>query len=215
MRRRFPFLSLTQLKINHSQIFITLKKMQQAHTLFNYFELGFLHVIPLGFDHILFIVSLFFLQSNLKKLLLQCSVFTLAHSISLGMAATGCIIPNPEIIEPFIAITILITSLENILLTQINRWNLLLIGAFGWIHGMGFATAISEQGFPKNTFISSLFCFNLGVELAQIMILILLYFLISKPFGKMIWYRERIVLPISSMSACIAIYWTIERIAHF
>lgn len=177
-----------------------------------YLRLGFSHVIPWGFDHILFILSLFFLSSKLKTILIQCSVFTVAHSLSLGLATAGYLLPNASFIEPLIAFSILFTAVENIVNSKLNSWRIILIFGFGLIHGMGFANALMGIGLPKNQFISSLLAFNLGVELAQITVILAAYFSISKWFSDKIWYKERIVYPISSLIGCIALYWTIERI---
>ena len=186
--------------------------MPYFETLSTYLQLGFTHVIPLGFDHILFILTLFFLSSNTKTVLIQCSVFTLAHSLSLGLAAAGWIVPNSNIVEPLIAISILFTAIENIVHDKINPWRIALIFGFGLIHGLGFANALKEIGLPKNQFLSSLLSFNIGVELGQITIILAAYFLVSQWFSDKIWYKERIVYPISSIIACVALYWTIERI---
>ena len=177
-----------------------------------YFQLGFTHVIPLGFDHILFILTLFFLSSNIKTMLIQCSIFTLAHSISLALASSGWINPNATIVEPLIALSILFTAIENIVHDKINPWRLFLIFGFGLIHGLGFAKALSEIGMPKNQFFTSLFSFNIGVEMGQITVIIAAYFIISKWFSNKIWYKERVVYPISTVIACVALYWVIERI---
>ena len=177
-----------------------------------YIQLGFTHVIPLGFDHILFILTLFFLNSKIKSVVIQCSVFTIAHSLSLGLAASGLIMPNAAFIEPLIALSILFTAIENIVSTKVNPFRLLIIFAFGLIHGLGFATALKEIGIPKEQFISSLLSFNFGVELGQIVVIFSAYFLISKWFKDKVWYNERIVYPISCIIGCIALYWTIERI---
>src|SRR6476661_3640514 len=72
----------------------------------NYLVTGFEHIIPLGFDHILFILCVFFLNTDLKKIVLQASMFTLAHTITLGMAMYGIIDPPANIVEPLIAISI-------------------------------------------------------------------------------------------------------------
>lgn len=177
-----------------------------------YIQIGFTHVIPLGFDHILFILSIFFLTSNLKSVIIQCSVFTLAHSISLGVSAASYIIPDSKIVEPLIALSIVFTSVENIVHQKINPWRLFIIFSFGLIHGMGFASALREVGLPASHFLSSLLSFNMGVEFGQITIIIIAYLLVGKWFYNKEWYRERIVYPISSIIACIALYWTIERI---
>jgi hypothetical protein len=186
--------------------------MSYFETLNHFLQLGFTHVIPLGFDHILFILTLFFLSFKIKSVLIQCSVFTAAHSLSLGLAASGFIIPNANIVEPLIALSILFTSIENIVHDKINPWRLFLIFGFGLIHGLGFANALKEIGMPKNQLLSSLLSFNIGVELGQITIIFAAYFLIGKWFSNKTWYKERIVYPISSIIACVALYWTIERI---
>ena len=186
--------------------------MTSLESLYTYFQLGLTHVIPLGFDHILFILTLFFMSSNIKTMLIQCSVFTLAHSLSLALAASGLIIPNATIVEPLIAFSILFTAIENIVHNKINPWRLVLIFGFGLIHGLGFAKALNEIGMPKNQFFSSLLSFNIGVEMGQVTIIVAAYFIISKWFSKKIWYKERVVYPISSVIACIALYWVIERI---
>lgn len=186
--------------------------MTYFETIIQYVQLGFTHVIPLGYDHILFILSLFFLSSKIKTVLIQCSVFTLAHSLSLGLSAAGFIMPNATIIEPLISASILFTAVENILHDKLNPWRIFLIFGFGFIHGMGFANALMEFGLPKNQFLSSLLSFNLGVELGQITVILSVYFLIGKWFSNKSWYKERVVFPISSIIGCIALYWTIERL---
>jgi HupE / UreJ protein len=178
----------------------------------NYFQLGYTHVIPLGFDHILFILGIFLLNSDIKSVIIQCSVFTLAHSITLGLAATGFILPDSRIIEPMIAISILFVAIENIFHNKINSWRLLIIFLFGLIHGMGFASAIGEVGLSRTHFLGSLLFFNIGVEFGQITIILAAYFFIAKWFGRKEWYYKRIVYPASSTIACISLYWTIERI---
>ncbi len=186
--------------------------MSLPEVISRYLSIGFTHVIPLGFDHILFILSIFFLNSDLKSVIIQCSVFTVAHSISLGLTAAGYIIPDSKIIEPLIALSIVFTSVENIIHQRINPWRLTIIFLFGLIHGMGFANALREIGLPPAHFLSSVLSFNVGVELGQITIILLSYFLVGKWFGNKVWYKERIVFPISSIIACVALYWAIERI---
>jgi len=181
-------------------------------TLILYLKLGYTHVIPLGFDHILFILTLFFLNSKLKTVVLQCSVFTLAHSLTLGLVASGLFMPNVKIIEVLIALSILFTAVENIVTNTINPFRILIVFAFGLVHGMGFANALLETGLPKEQFISSLLSFNFGVELGQLVVIVSAYFLVSKWFSNKVWYKERIIYPISVIIGCVAFYWTIERV---
>ena len=186
--------------------------MQLLEIVPQYLFLGFKHVIPLGFDHILFILSIFFLNSNIKSVIFQCSIFTLAHSLTLGLTAAGYLIADTRIIESLIALSILFTSIENIVHSKINPYRLLIIFIFGLVHGMGFASALKEIGIPPNNFFSALLFFNLGVEFGQISIIFLAYILVSRWFSTKPYYKEKIVLPISSVIACIAVYWTIERL---
>lgn len=185
--------------------------MSYFHTILQYLSLGFTHVLSYGFDHLLFILSIFFLNSKWKSVVIQCSVFTLAHSLSLGLAASGILIPNSNYIEPLIALSILFTSVENIIHSKVNPYRLLILFGFGLIHGMGFANALQEIGIPKEQFFISLLSFNIGVQLGQIVALLLAYLLISKWFAHKIWYKELVVYPICSLIGCIALYWTIER----
>jgi hypothetical protein len=177
-----------------------------------YFLIGFTHVIPWGFDHILFIVSIFLLNSTLKSVIIQSSVFTIAHSLTLAITAADYFAADTRIIEPLIALSILFTSIENILHSKTTPYRLLIIFIFGLIHGMGFARALQEIGIPPNNFSSALLFFNLGVEFGQITVIFLAYILLSKWFSSKAWYNERIVFPISSVIACFSIYWIIERL---
>ena len=183
-----------------------------AEIIKQYLQLGFTHVIPLGFDHILFILSIFFLNSNLRSVIIQCSVFTVAHSISLGLSAADFMVVDTKIIEPLIALSIVVTAIENIVSEKVNKWRLLVIFLFGTIHGLGFASALKETGIDKSHFFLSLMCFNFGVEIGQVIVVLAAYYLISKWFSYKVWYKQRIVYPLSGLIGIIAIYWTIERI---
>ncbi|MEO5570382.1 MAG: HupE/UreJ family protein [Bacteroidia bacterium] len=177
-----------------------------------YTWLGFQHIIPEGFDHILFILGLFLLDPRIKSVIMQASCFTVAHTITLILSSKGIIIPPSRIIEPIIAISIVFVALENIFIGELKPWRYALVFAFGLIHGMGFANALNEIGLPRNTFYTSLISFNVGVELGQITVILIAYALIGKWFSKEIWYRQRIVYPLSAMIALIATFWTVQRI---
>ena len=178
----------------------------------HYLALGFTHVLPLGWDHILFILCLFFLNNQLKTIIIQCSLFTIAHSLTLALTALGILIPNTQYVEVMIAASILFTAIENILYRNLNPLRLFFVFLFGLIHGMGFAVALNEIGIPKDQFISSLLSFNIGVEVGQITIILLAYFTLGKWFATKTWYYDRVIYPISSIIGCVALYWTIERL---
>jgi hypothetical protein len=176
-----------------------------------YLKLGYEHIIPLGLDHILFVLSLFFLSSNLKTVIWQATAFTVAHSITLGLAMYNVISPPTYIVEPVIALSIMFVAIENIISDKLRPSRVLIVFLFGLIHGLGFASALTSLGLPQNQFLTSLLTFNLGVELGQITIILLAWLLIGKWFHKKPWYRRRIVIPISAVIALVALYWTIER----
>lgn len=176
-----------------------------------YLKLGFTHILPLGLDHILFVLSLFFLNDNLKSVIWQATAFTIAHSITLGLAIYGVITPPSYIVEPVIALSIMFVAVENIISNELRPSRIVIVFIFGLIHGMGFASVLTELGLPSNRFLTALLTFNLGVELGQISVILIAWLLIGKWFHKKSWYRKRIVIPASAIIAAIALYWTIER----
>ena len=188
-----------------------LSKFSRTDVALIYLKLGYEHIIPLGLDHILFVLSLFFLNPNLKTVIWQATAFTMAHSITLGLAMYGLISPPTYIVEPVIALSIMFVAIENIISDKLKPSRILIVFAFGLIHGMGFASVLTGLGLPQNQFLTSLLTFNLGVELGQVTVILMAWFLIAKWFHQKPWYRQRIVIPISSVIAVIALYWTIER----
>ena len=98
------------------------------------------------------------------------------------------------------------------LLSNLRPWRIFLVFMFGLIHGLGFASALNEIGLPRNKFAISILSFNLGVELGQISIILVIFALIVAPMGKKPWYKRRIVFPISIAIALVAAYWTIQRL---
>jgi hypothetical protein len=176
-----------------------------------YLQLGFTHIIPLGFDHILFILCLFLLSPKLKTIIWQATAFTIAHSITLGMAMYGVVSAPSHIIEPVIALSILFIAVENVITDKLKPARILIVFAFGLIHGLGFAGVLKDLGLPQKDFVNALISFNLGVELGQICIILGAWWLFGKWFNQKPWYRGRIVNPMSVFIAMIALYWTIER----
>jgi hydrogenase/urease accessory protein HupE len=179
-----------------------------------YGKLGYLHILPYGLDHILFVIGLCLLSNNIKVIAYQATAFTIAHSITLALSLKGLIAAPPAIVEPIIALSIAFIAVENIMLKELKSWRVVVIFLFGLIHGMGFASSLNEIGLPRNQFIESVAAFNLGVELGQLTIIVMVYGLLIRFFGQRAWYRPRIVLPLSAVIAAIAVFWTIERILH-
>ena len=176
-----------------------------------YLKLGFTHILPLGLDHILFVLCIFLLNPKLKSVLWQATAFTVAHSITLGLAMYGVINAPAHIIEPVIALSIFFVAVENILTDKLKPSRIAIVFIFGLIHGMGFAGVLTDLGLPQKEFVNGLITFNVGVELGQITVILIAYLLVGMWFSKKSWYKLRVVTPISALIALIALYWTIER----
>lgn len=190
----------------------SLEKAPTEHVVLFYLKLGFSHIIPQGLDHILFVVGLCLLSNKVTVILWQATAFTVAHSISLALSMKSIIVAPSAVIEPIIALSILFVAIENMLLTELKPWRVLLVFMFGLIHGMGFASSLNEIGLPRNKFALSILSFNVGVELGQISIILAVFALVVIPFGKKLFYRKWVVYPISIAIAATALYWTIERV---
>jgi hypothetical protein len=177
-----------------------------------YLKMGITHIIPNGFDHILFVTSLCLLSSKIKTILWQASAFTVAHSITLALSMKNIIVAPGQLVEPMISLSIVFVAIENILLSELRPWRILIVFFFGLVHGLGFASALSEVGLPRNNFFTSIVAFNCGVEIGQIVIILFVFGLLVKPFGKKINFKKQFVYPLSILIALIASYWTLERI---
>jgi HupE / UreJ protein len=189
-----------------------LEGVPKSNVFWYYFDLGFRHILPLGLDHILFVVSLFLLSPKLKEVIWQASAFTVAHTITLIWVMQGTIDPPADIVEPIISLSIAIVALENIFFKRLSAWRLLIVFGFGLIHGMGFAGALGEFGLPRDSFYYSLITFNIGVEFGQLAVILACWLLFGAWFSSKTWYRPRVVYPMSAAIVLMAGWWTVERI---
>jgi hypothetical protein len=190
------------------------REMTAGSIAWEYARMGFIHILPLGFDHILFILGIFLLQPRLKTVIWQATAFTVAHSVTLGLAIYGFIQPLPYLVEPIIALSIVFIAIENIFIKDLKSGRLLIVFLFGLIHGCGFAGALTEAGLPPENFMLALVSFNLGVEAGQLTVILLAFFLLGKWFMHREWYGNRIKVPLSIGIAAIGFYWTLERIFY-
>ncbi len=153
----------------------------------DYIPIGFDHIVPKGLDHILFVLGLFFLAARMRPLLVQVSLFTLAHTITLALAALGHTqflddfflntfgIEFIAVVEPLIALSIVYVAIENIFMKGISPWRPFVVFAFGLLHGLGFASVLAEFGLPENAFVPALIGFNVGVEVGQIAVIAVVF----------------------------------------
>ena len=197
----------------------TISKEEQAEqrradarsTFFSFTRQGFVHVLPLGLDHILFVLGLFFLSRKWKPIIYQVSVFTIAHTITLGLATLDLVAAPSHVVEPIIAASIAVVAIENIFFPGYRHVRLLVVFFFGLIHGLGFAGALSAFDLDPTSLVIGLLGFNVGVEFGQLAVIALV-------FGATFWlteekaYRKWVVVPGSALIALMGIYWTIERV---
>ncbi len=207
----FIFLLSPQVGLAHDVV-ADLESISPTAAAITYLQLGFTHILPLGFDHILFIISLVLLSPNLKQLFLQSAAFTVGHCLTLGLATLGLVNISPTIVEPLIAITIVYVAAENIFSSKLKVSRILLIFAFGLLHGLGFASALAEIGLAKHNFILTLLMFNFGVEIGQITVIITSYFLLNYIQKKSEIEWAKLVMPVSVLIIGIGSFWVIDRI---
>jgi hypothetical protein len=188
-----------------------LNAMSWLKKIYIFIKAGFEHIIPQGLDHILFVLGLFFSSLKFRSLLLQVTAFTLAHSITLALAAVGVVKLQLSIVEPLIFLSIVWVALENSLFKKTTKWRSLVIFGFGLLHGLGFAALLTEYGLPKDNFISLLLAFNIGVELGQLAVL-LVAFILVRAILRNSKNKDRLRVPASIIIGSVGLYWFIESI---
>ncbi len=184
----------------------------ESSTLATYIKVGFLHILPKGLDHVLFIVGLFLLNPAWRPLLAQVSIFTVAHSVTLALGILGFVHVPSQIVEPLIAASIAFIAVENLFTEKLRRWRTGIVFVFGLLHGLGFASALREYATTDGHFFSSLLGLNIGVELGQITVVLICYGLVGFWLGHRRWYHALIVVPASLVIFCISSYWLLERL---
>lgn len=183
------------------------------HVISEYTKAGFDHIVPRGLDHILFVVGLFLFSARVRPLLWQVTMFTIAHSITLALAMTGVFTLPARVVEPLIALSIAYVGVENVWHRKLHRSRLLLVFAFGLLHGLGFASMLADFGMPDNAFATALIAFNVGVELGQLAVIGVAYLALGLWFGDRPWYRRFVVVPGSLLIAAVGLSWAWERIS--
>lgn len=183
-----------------------------------YFVLGVEH-IAFGFDHLLFVLGLVLLVVRVRPLVATVTAFTIGHSITLALASLGVLHVPAAPVEACIALSILLLAVELArpdeppTLTRTRPW--LVAGAFGLLHGLGFAGALADVGLPEGDVLSALFAFNVGVEAGQLAF-VLVILAARRAFGGVTRVepaRFRWIVPyfVGSLAA----YWVFDRVASF
>jgi hydrogenase/urease accessory protein HupE len=202
-----------------SPVFEVPERGSKAKVAGSYFGMGVYHILS-GIDHLLFVLALMLIVANSMKLLKTITAFTLAHSITLALAALGTVNVPPAPTEAIIALSIVFLCVEIInskqgksSITEKYPWMVAMI--FGLFHGLGFAGALSEVGLPQHEIPLALFMFNVGVEAGQVMFLGVIFLLkIIIEHLKINWPdKSWKILPYAI--GCLAAFWVVQRTISF
>jgi len=183
-----------------------------------YITIGVGHILPDGADHMLFVLAIFLASTRLRALVIQVSAFTVAHTATLALAASGVISPSSAVVEPLIAFTIAFVAIENLFFKDMTRWRPAVVFLFGLVHGMGFAGFFGELGLPPGQFWSALIGFNVGVEIGQLVVIstaavvgLGLRHILKDPEGAT-RYRMYAVRPGSLLIGMTGLWWAVTRL---
>jgi hydrogenase/urease accessory protein HupE len=171
-----------------------------------------IHHIFIGPDHILFIIGLLLLGGSIGRLLKIVTAFTVAHSITLALAALQLVNPPSRIIEPAIALSIVVVGAENLLGGGRRDFRAAIAFAFGFVHGFGFASVLREFGLPAQALGAALFSFNLGVEAGQLCIVLAVTPLLALVRARRPEWMGRVVSAGSAAVIAAGAYWFVQRV---
>ena len=173
---------------------------------------GIYHIFA-GPDHILFIIGLLLMGGSLLRLLSIVTAFTIAHSITLSLAALNIVDPPSRLIEPAIALSIVYVGIDNLMVGKTGRdvraW---IAFFFGFVHGFGFAGVLKEFGLPGQALGWSLFSFNLGVEIGQACIVVVVASLLAALRKRNQALSRQVVVAGSVCVILAGCYWFIQRV---
>jgi hypothetical protein len=170
------------------------------------------HHILIGPDHILFLIGLLLTGGSWGTLVRIVTSFTIGHSITLSLAALNVVTPPPAIIEPAIALSIVFVGADNLVRGNGRDLRAWAAAAFGLVHGFGFANVLREFGLPSQALGVSLFSFNLGVEIGQLAIVLL----VASALGAVRRHSERLGMRVAFAGSVVVIvagtYWFVQRV---
>lgn len=194
------------LDANNRTAFFTQTSGSNFQTFRRFVWLGIQHIAT-GYDHLSFLVGLLVATASLKSLVKTITSFTVAHSVTLALATFSIVVLPSRFTESAIALSIIYVAVENLIRkTTIERYRITFL--FGLVHGFGFSNVLREMQLPRANLALSLFSFNLGVEIGQVVFVVLLFPAIED-LVKSGWAKLRPTL--SATIAVLATYWFIQR----
>lgn len=220
---RLDGVELNQLLSSQNPVFVVPEEKSTSTVSIDYLQLGFDHLLS-GWDHLLFVLALMLIMRELRRLIFAITSFTVGHSITLALATFGVVQLPSALVEFAIALSIVVLAIE--LLNQkpdrsfLEKHFWLVPIIFGLLHGLGFAGALADTGLPQNNLVAALFAFNVGIELGQLLVVLIALVVIQ--LGKSLYplivnqkEKELPTLLSKSLTAyfigSVSAYWVIER----
>lgn len=198
LRAATPFIAINQ-KLSNFALFL------------EYLQMGVMHILT-GFDHLSFVTGLLILAPSLRALLFTISAFTLSHSITLALGILGTVTINTAFVEAMIALSILFLAKEimspHITLTKKHLSFVAFL--FGLVHGLGFSSSLADIGLPRDEIPLSLFAFNLGIELGQVMFIIVASAVLH--FLQRFYKKSSLHVTLAYIIGSVASLWIYERV---
>jgi hydrogenase/urease accessory protein HupE len=170
------------------------------------------HHILTGPDHLLFLVGLLLLGGSIRRLLLVVTAFTVAHSVTLSLAALNIVTPPAGVVEPAIALSIVYVGADNLMVRggrDVRGW---IAFAFGFVHGLGFASVLRDIGLPARALGWSLFSFNVGVEIGQLFVVAAVASALALLRRRSEAAGQRLVFAGSVVVIAAGAFWFIQRV---
>ncbi len=208
-------LTQTILEASHPQFEYFAGTRQGVFAVIGRFVPSGVHHILIGPDHLLFLIGLLLLGGTVRRLALIVTGFTVAHSITLTLAALDIFMPPPRLIEPAIALSIICVGVDNLLVLQkpasrdLRAWMALL---FGFIHGFGFANVLRDMDLPGRAMGWSLFSFNFGVELGQLAVVIPVAAALAALRARSETAARRLAIAGSVIVVAAGVFWFAQRV---
>ena len=171
-----------------------------------------IHHILIGPDHLLFLVGLLLLGGSIRRLAMVVTSFTIAHSVTLSLAALNIVTPPARLIEPAIALSIVYVGADNLLAQggrDVRAW---IAFAFGFIHGFGFANVLREMDLPGRALGWSLFSFNFGVEIGQLLVVVTVASAFAVLRSRSEWAGRQLVYAGSILVMIAGAFWFVQRV---
>ena len=171
-----------------------------------------IHHILIGPDHLLFLVGLLLLGGSIRQLIAVVTAFTIAHSITLSLAALSLVTPPARVVEPAIALSIIYVGADNLMVNggrDVRAW---IAFAFGLIHGFGFANVLREMDLPSRALGWSLFSFNIGVEIGQVVVVMAVASAFAALRSRSEAAGRRLAFAGSIVVIAAGTYWFIQRV---